>query len=160
MNIYEITQSLSQLFDEIEESEGEMSQEIEDALEIAQDELERKAEGYYKAIRQYKSEAEACAAEIKRLQALKKARENRVERLKQAVQAAMQAAGQKKLSYSIGSFSLRKTERCEIIDPESVPKEFQKVKVEPDITSAKKAIKAGGDVPGFKISEYQTLTVK
>lgn len=81
-NLFTITNNLQEIFDRIEENEGELTPELEEELSIKQEELDNKLKSYQNAINQWKSDIDACKNEIKRIQDIKKTKENRIDRLK------------------------------------------------------------------------------
>ena len=94
MNLWEITQEFLALASIIEEAGGEATDEIMEELAISRENFAHKAEGYAKLILKWDAEIEAAAAEIKRIQAIKKTKENSVGRLKETLKAALLIFGQ------------------------------------------------------------------
>lgn len=92
-NLFTITNNLQEIFDRIEENEGELTPELEEELAIKQEELDNKLKSYQNAINQWKSDIDACKNEIKRIQDIKKAKENRIDRLKNVVLFAIDKFG-------------------------------------------------------------------
>ena len=82
MNIFEISKELESVFDELEENGGELTEELEEKLSISQDEFRSKVDAYLSVIRHTESDVDCCDKEIKRLQAVKKNKQNTIERLK------------------------------------------------------------------------------
>ena len=81
MNIFEISKELESVFDELEENGGELTDELEEKLSISQDEFRSKVDAYLSVIRHTESDVDCCDKEIKRLQAVKKSKQNAIERL-------------------------------------------------------------------------------
>lgn len=92
-NIYQIEQELLDIFDEIEENEGELTPELEEKLSISEVELKDKLSKYYKVIKTYNSDIDYCKNETKRLRQLNQTRENVVDKLKSAMKIAVLAFG-------------------------------------------------------------------
>ena len=82
MNIFEISKEIESVFEELEENGGELTDELEEKLSISQDEFHSKVNAYLSVIRNTESDIECCDKEIKRLQAVKKTKQNSIERLK------------------------------------------------------------------------------
>lgn len=82
MNIFEISKELESVFDELEENGGELTEELEEKLSISQDEFRSKVDAYLSVIRNTESDVDCCDKEIKRLQAVKKTKQNSIEKLK------------------------------------------------------------------------------
>ena len=66
-SLYQISEDLLAIFANIEENEGEVTEEELQALEIKQEELNEKLSSYKKAIRVWNADVDACKAEEKRL---------------------------------------------------------------------------------------------
>ena len=95
-NIYEITGDIRKLWDLMEE--GELDDDmIFDAMMNSQEELAIKLEGYCKWIKNMESDIEGLKKEEDRLYARRKSLENAITRAKQAIQMAMNEAGEKKM---------------------------------------------------------------
>lgn len=82
MNIFEISKEIESVFEELEENGGELTEELEEKLSISKDEFRSKVEAYLAIIRHTESDVDCCDKEIKRLQSIKKAKQNSIERLK------------------------------------------------------------------------------
>lgn len=107
-----------------------------DTLEGLQFELEKKAEGYCKVLRQMESDIEAIKAEEDRLKRNRSAIENNVKRMKEALKDAMVKTGHDdKNGLKAGLFQLNVAknggQRPLVIDGD-VPEQFIKVKYEND----------------------------
>ena len=121
-SIYNIQQDLLEIFDQIEENEGEITPELEEQLRISQDEFEDKIRSYSCVIRQLECDLGAIKDEKARLDAIKKSKEKTIERLKQVMVEAIQMFGDtsktgvKFIDYGTGKISLRKSESIELDD--------------------------------------------
>ena len=93
MNIWQIQQDLLDIFNELEENGGELTPELEDKLNITQSEFKNKIENYLYVIKQTESDINACDAETKRLTALKKSKQNTVDRIKSVIAKAIEQFG-------------------------------------------------------------------
>ena len=93
MNIWQIQQDLLDIFNELEENGGELTPELEDKLNITQSEFKNKIENYLYVIKKTESDINACDTEAKRLTALKKSKQNTVDRLKSIMAKAIEQFG-------------------------------------------------------------------
>ena len=84
-SLYQIEQEYLQIAQTIEDADGVLDEQMEQALIINQEELQTKAVKYALVIRQMDAEAAMLKAEIARMNALKKSKENTVDRLKDAI---------------------------------------------------------------------------
>lgn len=134
MTLYELTQEYTELVAALESAEDEeFAAELEDRLAALSEDIGAKGEGYARVLKNMQAEADALAAEIQRLQGLKKRRETVMDRMKKGILEAMQAAGARRLNTSIGSWSIRKNPpSVKIVDPGKIPAVFL-IPQEPEI---------------------------
>ena len=81
-SLYQISNELLSIFNEIESNDGEVNEEQLQALEIAQENLQEKLSSYKKAIRCREADIDACKQEEKRIKAARQVKENRIDKLK------------------------------------------------------------------------------
>ena len=93
MNIYQISQDLLSLFDEIEANGGEITPEQEQELAITQDALKDKVKSYVGVIQHYKDDLAAIKAEEARLKSLKDSKQKIIDRLSKVVIKAIDEFG-------------------------------------------------------------------
>jgi len=144
-SLYDIKSNLCQLFEFLEVAETDEERDaVKEGLVIAQGELNEKALNYSKFIRNESATCEAIDFEIKRLQALKKVKENKIGLLKLNLSDALKAFDIKKLDLGIFKISFRKSQSLEVTDQAQIPEMFIKEKVikEVDKKRLKEAIKA------------------
>ena len=121
-SIYNIQQELFDIFEQIEENDGELTPELEEKLRISQDEFKDKINSYTCVIRQLENDLNAIKDEKARLDAIKKSKEKTIDRLKQIMIEAIQMFGDtsktgvKFIDYGTGKVSLRKSESIELND--------------------------------------------
>ena len=150
----------------MEETGGEVTDEILEDLAIRRDNFQHKAEAYTRFILKLESEADAAAAEIKRIQALKKAKENTVARLKEHLLAALMvftqedAKGIRRFETPLAKLSTRKSIAVEILDEEQIPADFWVIKKEVSKSTISTAIKEGATVPGAQLKENLSLAIR
>ena len=81
MNIYEISQALLDIYNEVEENGGELTEELEKALTITQADLKQKVRDYASVIKQVDLDIAGIDKEVKRLKAYKESKARVKERL-------------------------------------------------------------------------------
>ena len=81
-NLWQISNELQAIINEIEEQGGEFTEEQINALTITRENLTEKIKSYCAVIDKYNSYIEACKAEKKRINELQKVRTNVIDRLK------------------------------------------------------------------------------
>ena len=162
MNIYTIKNEYQLIISEIINNEGEITPELETALQINQSQLQSKAVDYSYVIKQLDSDCEQIDAELKRLQQLKKVRTNLAERLKNTISDAMNLYEVEKIETPLIKLSFRNSESVEITNESQLDACFIVTKTvsTPDKKAIKDAIKNGVLVTGATISYNKNLQIK
>jgi hypothetical protein len=166
MNLYEITQDQLQIIALLEENGGEFTPEVAEAISITQEAFEKKAEAYSYLILKMEGESDMIGAEIKRLQALKKTKDNTSERLREALSVAMVAFGRednkgiKRYETPTLKLSTRRSESVQITDEKAIPAAYMVIKQEVSKTLIKEAINQGIEVTGAQIVTKQSVQIK
>lgn len=125
MKLYELTGEYIQLMQMLEDASVEDEAEIAAAMEAVAGDIEDKADAYARMMKNLLGDIDALDVEEKRLKARRTALENRVDRLKSAIQNAMELTGAKKLKTSIGNWSIQKNPlSVSSVDVEKVPARF------------------------------------
>ncbi len=121
-NIYQISQDLLTIFQELEENGGELTPELEEELNITQESLKDKIKSYVSVIHHYEDDLDAIKCETTRLTTLKKSKEKIIERLKTIVLKAVEDFGDenkngvKSIDFGTGKVSTRKSEAVQLYD--------------------------------------------
>ena len=164
--LWQLTQEELSFISLMEENGGEVNDELLEELAIRRDNWQHKAEAYAKFILKLESEADAAAAEIKRIQAIKKAKENTVARLKETLLNALMifeqedAKGIRRFETPLCKLSTRKSQSVEVLDEQELPDAFWVVKREVSKTAISAAIKEGEQVPGAQLKENLSLQIR
>lgn len=147
--LYEMTQQATELYDMLQS--GEIDEQVmSDTMELMM--VPEKLEGYCQVIRQLTVDADAYAAEEKRLSDKKAAAKKGVDRLKARMADFLQASGQSKMDCGLFAVRLTKGESVQLDDERVIPREYYDP--QPDKLSKsriKAAIKTGTEVPGASI---------
>lgn len=85
MNLFEISNDFRMLLDNIEECDGEITPEIEEALTITEENGRKKIDDYVKAIKAVESDIEACKLEKKRIAEVQERKQRLLDKLKSVV---------------------------------------------------------------------------
>lgn len=159
--LYEIKGEIFELMEMMEEDPD--NQCIADTLEALKGELEIKAEGYCKAIREFEAKGNSIDEEIKRLKARKQAAENNADRLKKALLVAMTETGNEKIQGELFTLSIRNNAVSldTIPDIGHIPEKYL-VPKDPDIDKKLLLadIKAGIAVDGVTTKRSKSLMIK
>lgn len=119
-SIFNIQQDLYAIFNSIEENEGEITPELEEALTIKREEFSTKIQGYVAYIKQLELDNKGIKEEIVRLKDLQKSKEKTIDNLKKIMAMAIDAfgdtnkSGTKFLDYGTGKVSIRKSDSIEV----------------------------------------------
>ncbi len=161
ISLYPIQQEHYNLIALIEEAEGLLTPELEEALQLTQHQFERQAISYGFVVKAFDDTKEVIDKEIKRLSELGAKAVKRKELFKERLDAAMKQFGVEKITTETLSLSYRKSESVEV-DEENLADEWmnEKITYTPDKARIKAAIKEGESVPGASIVVKQNLQIK
>lgn len=159
-SLFQITEEQSYLLQIIEENEGELTPELEEALTLNQMGLEVKAESYIHVIKRLQADVQLAKDYEATAKAFRAKKEKAIERLEQALLNAVLRFD--KIETGIHTVSTRKSESVEITDEQKLSTEYTTVKlvVTPNKTLIKSAIKAGKEVPGAVLKVNDNLSIK
>lgn len=93
-SLYNISSEILRIFENVENNEGEITDEEYNSLVIKQEELKTKLDCYVKAVKEFNASATFCKTEKKSIDDRKKVYENRVLRLKKAMLDAVNNFGE------------------------------------------------------------------
>lgn len=160
MNLYELTAVYQRLQNQIEQDED-----VEGILAVIGDELEAKADGYARVIRNMEAQASAFKEEEKRIAENRKRLENGVERLKQNLFESMKATGKTKFKTDLFSFSIQKNGGADpvIVDvsTDELPDDLVQITEKPDLKAIAAYIKETGDLTYAHFGERgESLRIK
>lgn len=162
-SMYQIRVDHLSLMQMIEDADGELTEEIEQALNLTQDEFNEKALSYGLVVKHFDDEAEIINKEILRLSDKLKQAQKRKELFMQRLGEAMLQFGVEKIETPTLKLSFRKSESIEIEDESLIP-EFVKEEVPAtwkiSKTKIKAAIKEGQTIPGASLVVNQNLQIK
>lgn len=160
-SIYELNKDYAELSDMLETAETEEEiQAIQDTLEMINVSIEEKLDNTAKFIVNINSDVDGVKAEIERLTAIKKKKENMVQRLKGNIEFALKAQCLDKLTVGTFKCGYRKSESVEIDNLDVIPADYTKVEIKADKTAIKKALKAGETVEGARLQENMNFYIK
>jgi predicted nuclease with TOPRIM domain len=134
--LYELTGQFRELLELIEQGEIDADL-LADTLEGLEGEIEIKADGYAKVIRELEGQASMLKGEIDRLSDRKSSIENNIKTMKESLEMAMRSTGKVKFKTDLFSFNIQKNPARLVITGD-VPKDYL-IPQEPKVDS--KAIK-------------------
>lgn len=164
LSLYNITDKFIEIIDKVQDGEltEEEYNELGQELAVA---LQNKSIGIIGYIQNKEALIDAVDIQIKRLQELKKAESNSIDKFKQYVKENMEKLGIQKLETEIGKMSITKNPlSVEIQNEDEIPAEFKQevVTTKIDKTAIKNYFKETGEiVPGARIiSDKTSLRIK
>ena len=161
MTLYELTDDYRNLL-EMAQNPDIDGQAIKDTLEAIQGDIEEKADGYAKVIKELSADTDKITAEIKRLTVRKNTIQNNIAYMKQSLTSAMTVTGNTKFRTDLFSFNIQKNPPALVVDDEkAIPQEYL-IPQEPKVD--KKAIidflKGGNDVPYAHIEQSEGVRIR
>ena len=164
MTLYELTSEYLDLLAMLEDPDVDEDL-INDTLEGIDGELEVKADGYARVMRQMDADAKAIKAEEERLANRRKSLENRSAVLKSRLQQMMEITGKVKFKTELFSFGIQKNPAAVVIDEqyiENIPECYliiQEPKI--DKQKIKEDLKAGLDLEGIAhLEQTESLRIR
>ena len=159
-SLYKINENMLSLLGVIEANEGELTDEVLEQLEINNEELQTKSESYLAVIKNREALNLQIDDELKRLQAMKKANNNLVSKLKNSLLNAVNIFGE----FEVGllKFGLRKSTTVEVTGiVNDLPKEYKTVKVteQPNKAEIKKSLQRGEQIEGCALVTNYNLKI-
>lgn len=159
-NLYNLSTKHQQLLNMLDE--GYYIEDLQDTLDSIQADMNTKVDNTVGLIKSVEADTNAIDKEIKRLQALKKQKNNFIVRLKQHLQDALEV--QQKDNYRTSTNYIYKRKNApskDIVDEAKIPKEYW-VSQAPKLNSKQLVddLKAGKDIPGAQLKQTVSLVVK
>ena len=160
ISLYKINENMLSLLSVIEANEGELTDEVLEQLEINNEELQTKSESYLAVIKNREALNTQIDDELKRLQAMKKANNNLVLRLKSSLLNAVNIFGE--FETGLVKFGIRKSTTVEVTGiVNDLPKEYKTVKVteQPNKAEIKKSLQRGEQIEGCALVTNYNLKI-
>lgn len=158
--LYDLTNALAQIETTIEDAGGELTDDLEKALDAANMDFKSKVENIGKWICNLDGTEDMLDAEIKRLQARKKGHEHLKERLKEYVKMNMEKVGKTKIEYATMTVSIQSNPpSVDIVDALAIPARFYTVVPAYNVLDKKAvltALKAGETIEGAVLIKDKT----
>lgn len=147
MRIYEVAVQFGDIEAALHESGGELTEEIQKAMEGARANLEETADAYAALIVDNESEAERLRAEELRLAARRQAHTKTADRLRKEILEVMEGRGLGKLKTERFAISARKAGKRSVtvfMDAEKLPSLFRVVSYAPNKEALRKEMEDAG----------------
>ncbi|OOF38988.1 hypothetical protein BKK50_11195 [Rodentibacter rarus] len=166
MKLYEITEQYENIAELLNNPEFAENADVQKALEAIQEDFNQKAERVVHVIKNAEGDIEVIDAEIKRLQAMKKQRQNGIEGIKNYLKLNMAKTDTESIKCPLFNISYREQKESAVeLDDDlflanNIDEDLVNVKITPNKTEIKKRLKAGEAVIGAKLVDTQVLTIK
>jgi len=159
-SLFQISSELMQIWNELKETGGELTPEIEAALTLTNQQLQTKAGNYVSFIKKLESETEHLKETyLKKVQSEIKKRENLISHLKDALLVAVQEFGDIETD-RLFKVCLRQSEAVNIYDIDKLPNDYKIFEPKADKRKIKDSIKAGEDVKGAEIIINNSINIR
>lgn len=156
--LYELTGQFKQLLQMIEDGDYEC-QDIADTFEAIDGEIEYKADGYAKVIKEIEGNVATIKAEIDRLSNKKDVLENTIKTMKQTLENAMKVTGKTKFKTDLFSFNIQKNPARLVITGE-VPEQFL-IPQEPKVDNeAIKELLKQQELPFAQLEQSESIRIR
>lgn len=119
-NIFQISQELLDIFQELEENGGELTDELEAQLAVSQADFKSKVKSYTDVIKSAQGDIDLIDKEIARLKDIKESKNKAIERLEKVIIWAVgmfgeqNKSGNKFVDFGTGKVSIRNTKKVEV----------------------------------------------
>lgn len=165
MNLYELTAEYQHLQNVLETGEDDDFGYVEELLASTEKDIEKKADGYARVIKNLEADEEKLKAEEKRIKEKRQVLNNSIKRLKDNLYNAMLALGKKEIPNDIFKIKIQKNGGVlpVILDVpiEELDDQFVIVTEEPNNTAIRKYIEETGDITNFHLGERgESLRIK
>jgi len=161
MKLYEVNEKIEQLLSNSLDDTGELSEALEQELDLLELEREERIEACVHAYKNLCAGGDAIAKELERLSARYKSAMSRADRLKEYICRNLHSG--EVLEKPTFSLSWRKSEALEILDVARVPKRFCKITRTPQKKLVKEylqGLKSQQKSPFARIVQRQNLQIK
>lgn len=160
--LYEISEDLLNAMREAEaeaeQNEGEISEFLNHRLESLEVEKELKIGNICRFYKSLLAESDMVKGEAKKLMERASVTENKANSLKQFLSCYVKEG--EKFTDEHTKISWRKSESVDIEPDAQIPENYQRIKVEPDKTKLKTALKVGYVFEGIRLVEKQNIQIK
>ena len=145
---------------ELEETGGELTPEMEVALEITQKNLQEKCTNYIHYINRLKTEIGEAKIYKAKVDHYIKMKSNTIARLEKNLHTAVENFGPIEADFS--QISYRKSTRVVVDNPDKIPNRFKTVKQDfsLNLKEIKEAIVSGAKVDGAHIETFNNLSIR
>ena len=159
-SLYELTEQYAQLLAIAEDPDID-PQVLADTMEALDGEIEQKADGCARVMRELEANAKARREEARRQTERARVEENSVKRIGAALQRLMELSGKRKFRTELFSFNIAKNPDAVVIPDEGrVPEQFLKAEIKVDKAAIKEALKGGQEFDWAYLEASEGLRIR
>jgi hypothetical protein len=161
MRLYDIAAEIRDLF--IADESGEVAQDTFDQFSKLSLAFDAKVNAICGLIKEWSAEADAATAESKRLAELAKVRSRRADSMKEYLMHCLDRLNETRHETDFFKTWIQNNPVSLVptVEPEELPKKFQRLKLDADVQAAKKELEETGVVPdGFEQKFGRHLRIK
>ena len=161
-SLFEISEIMDQITNHLIDTGGELTEEVEELLIITQEELKSKSSDYAYMIHSLEYDNTIVDQEIKRLNQIKKTRQNVIQRLKMTLSAALIRFEVDEIKTPTLKINFRRSQTLEILSIDSIDKKYHTEVITHDVNKKqiKEDLKNGKEVDGARLLTHQNLQIK
>jgi len=177
MNLFNITHERRLLLEQLEANDGEVTEDLQEALAINRDDFKEKAESYAYIIQKLNADIEAGNKEVERIGLYLASKEKARARLEETLVYSLKLFGSQRQTKTgntvyetesgLFKLSTKASKSVEITDLDEIPEIYlvdvpqpPKPDDRPDKAAIKRDLELGKEVPGVKIVEKYSLSLK
>jgi len=137
-------------------------EQLQEALQAIDDEIEVKADGYAKVMKELEMQENAIQEEVKRLSERKKHIKNNRDRMKESLANQMEILSKRKIKTDLFSFNIQANPpSLNVLDDRDIPKEFY-IEQEPKLDRREllQTLKRGDVIKGVEIKQTEGLRIR
>jgi len=139
-------------------------EEFKEALNGIEDDIENKADGYAKVIKEFESQINGLKSEEKRLKDRRTTLENKIKNMKENLENSMKLQGKTKFKTPLFSFNIQNNApSLTVMDESNIPKRFfEEQKPKLNKTALKNYMKENEDeeVEGVMLKQTESLRIR
>ena len=144
--LYEITGDYLRLLEMLEEEKSIDPQAFADTLDAIEGEIEIKADGYARVIRELEADAKKYETEIRRMQGRMEVIKNRTKMIRQHLYDSMKATGKTKFKTDLFSFNIQRNGGTHPMEVDELCVTRAYMKMVPDNAKIRKALEDGKEL--------------
>ena len=159
--LYELAGIYNSLWALVEDEEMDLTQ-LEQAMQSVEGDIQEKAEGMAKIVKQIDGDVVTIKAEMDRLAAKKKALENKKDGIKAYLEEQLGIAGMDKVKTPLFTVAMQNNPpSVNVLDEAQIPKQYY-IPQDPvlDKKAVMAALKEGQEVPGAEIKQGRSLRIR